>query len=76
MSDNRKNNFAKVCFEERGTRLGQNLVEFLSFLQDEIRRRNDEAKIVEIYRNQGGVRILKYLSDCFIKNIQNFEKKT
>lgn len=76
MLDNRKNEFVKVCYEERGTRLGQSLVEFLTFLQDETRRKNDVAEAVEIYRNQGEVRAYKQLLNFFIKKMPEVEKKT
>lgn len=67
MLENRKGEFTRFCYDSRGTLTGQNFVALLELLLDEARKKNDDAKIVTIYRNQGEIRSLKTLLGFFQK---------
>ena len=67
MLENRKGELSRFCYESKGTLTGQNFVVLLELLLDEARRKNDDAKIVSIYRNQGEIRSLKTLLGFFLK---------
>jgi hypothetical protein len=73
MLENNKGEFVRICYDDRGTRLGQALVGFLEFLQDEARRKNDEAEGVEVSRYQGEIRAYKKLLNYFLKKMPEKE---
>jgi hypothetical protein len=47
--------------------MGQSMIELLSLLQDEARRKNDEAEGADFYRTQGEIRAYKSLLSMFTK---------
>ena len=70
-----KNELTRLCYESSGSVVGQSMIELLSFLQDEARRKNDEAEGNEVYRNQGEVRAYKSLLSMFTKKPPEILKK-
>lgn len=67
MTENRKGELSRFCYESNGTLTGQNFVVLLELLLDEVRKKNDEAKDEEIFRNQGEIRAYKYILNLFLK---------